>query len=143
MIQSFLPLHPDFHRNYVQELPNIFSIWYNMYIIKPMWLFCTVLSVKNMLPLLSHFAQKSPSPWKLPTSNYQADWLLLPLYWKVKVKVLQLCPTLCDPMDYRVHGILWARILKAIPFSIGGRWIILEVLFNPWVAFWKIKLCPA
>ena len=26
--------------------------------------------------------------------------------WKVKVKVAQLCPTLCDPMDYRVHGIL-------------------------------------
>ena len=71
MIQSFLPLHPDFHRNYVQELPNIFSIWYNMYINKPMWLFCTVLSVKNMLPLLSHLAQKS-SPWELPTSNYQA-----------------------------------------------------------------------
>ena len=28
-------------------------------------------SVKNMLPLLSHLAQKS-SPWELPTSNYQA-----------------------------------------------------------------------
>ena len=25
---------------------------------------------------------------------------------KVKVKVTQLCPTLCDPMDYIVHGIL-------------------------------------
>ena len=22
-----------------------------------------------------------------------------------KVKVAQLCPTLCDPMDYTVHGI--------------------------------------
>ena len=29
-----------------------------------------------------------------------------------KVKVAQSCPTLCDPMDYRVHGILQARILK-------------------------------
>ena len=28
-------------------------------------------------------------------------------YWtKVKVKVAQLCPTLCNPMDYIVHGIL-------------------------------------
>ena len=37
----------------------------------------------------------------------------------VKVKVTQLCPTLCDPMDYTVHGILQARILEwvAIPFS--------------------------
>ena len=30
---------------------------------------------------------------------------------KVKVKVAQLCPTLCDSMDYTVHGILQARIL--------------------------------
>ena len=30
----------------------------------------------------------------------------------VKVKVVQLCLTLCDPMDYTVHGILQARILE-------------------------------
>ena len=37
------------------------------------------------------------------------------------MKVTQSCPTLCDPMDYRVHGILQARILEwvAIPFSRG------------------------
>ena len=29
-----------------------------------------------------------------------------------KVKVAQLCPTLCDPMDYTVHEILQARILE-------------------------------
>ena len=36
-----------------------------------------------------------------------------------RVKVTQLCPILCDPMDYLVHGILQARILKwvAVPFS--------------------------
>ena len=36
-----------------------------------------------------------------------------------EVKVTQSCPTLCDPMDYIVHGILQARILEwvAIPFS--------------------------
>ena len=36
----------------------------------------------------------------------------------VKVKFTQSCPTLCDPMDYTVHGILQARILEwvAIPF---------------------------
>ena len=40
---------------------------------------------------------------------------------KVKVKVAQLCLTLCDPMDYIVHGILQARILEwvAIPFFRG------------------------
>ena len=34
----------------------------------------------------------------------------------VKVKVVQLCPTLGDPMDYTVHGILHARILVWVPF---------------------------
>ena len=35
------------------------------------------------------------------------------------VKVAQSCLTLCDPVDYRVHGILQARILDwvAFPFS--------------------------
>ena len=31
---------------------------------------------------------------------------------EVKVKVTQSCPTLCDPMDYTIHGILQARILE-------------------------------
>ena len=41
---------------------------------------------------------------------------------KVKVKVTQSCSTLCDPMDYTVHGILQARILEwvAFPFSRGS-----------------------
>ena len=41
---------------------------------------------------------------------------------RLKVKVAQWCPTLCDPMDYTVHGILQARILEwvAFPFSRGS-----------------------
>jgi len=37
------------------------------------------------------------------------------------VKVAQLCPTLCNPVDFTVHGILQARILEwvAFPFSRG------------------------
>ena len=40
----------------------------------------------------------------------------------LKVKVVQSCPTLCDPMDYIVHGILQARILEWVtfPFSRGS-----------------------
>ena len=36
-----------------------------------------------------------------------------------EVKVTQLYTTLCNPIDYTVHGILQARILEwlAIPFS--------------------------
>ena len=38
------------------------------------------------------------------------------------VKVAQLCPTVCDSMDYTVHGFLQARILEwvAYPFSRGS-----------------------
>ena len=35
---------------------------------------------------------------------------------EVKVKVAQSCPTLCNPMDYTVHGILQARILEWVAF---------------------------
>ena len=39
----------------------------------------------------------------------------------VKVKVAQLCSTLCDPMDSIVRGIFQARILESVtfPFSRG------------------------
>ena len=33
-----------------------------------------------------------------------------------EVKVAQLSPTLCDPMDYTVHGILQTRILEWVTF---------------------------
>ena len=44
--------------------------------------------------------------------------------WKWKVKVTRLCLTLCNPMDYTVHGIVQARILEgvAVPFSSGSSW---------------------
>ena len=39
-----------------------------------------------------------------------------------EVNVTLLCLTLCDPMDYTVHGILQARTLEwvAFPFSMGS-----------------------
>ena len=40
----------------------------------------------------------------------------------VKVKVAQSCPTLCDRMDYTVHGVLQAKLLEwfAMPSSRGS-----------------------
>ena len=40
----------------------------------------------------------------------------------VMVKIAQSCPTLCNPVDYTIHGILQARILEwvAFPFSRGS-----------------------
>ena len=39
----------------------------------------------------------------------------------MKVKVSQLCLTLCDPMDYTDQGILQARILEWVAFPFSGR----------------------
>ena len=38
------------------------------------------------------------------------------MLWRKKVKVAQSCPTLCNPMDYTVHGILQARILEWVAY---------------------------
>ena len=56
---------------------------------------------------------------------------------KVKVKEAQPCPTLFDPMDYTVHGILQARILSLLQgiFPTQGsnpglshcRWILYQL----------------
>ena len=44
------------------------------------------------------------------------------LLYKVKVKVTQSCPTLCDSMDQTVHGILQYSNtgVVAFPFSRGS-----------------------
>ena len=48
-------------------------------------------------------------------------WLQGPVKVKVQMKVTQSCPTLCNPVDYTVHGIHQARILEWVdfPFSRG------------------------
>ena len=38
----------------------------------------------------------------------------------MKAKVAQLCPSLCNPMDYIVHGIFQARILEWVAFPFSG-----------------------
>ena len=69
--------------------------------------------------------------------SYIGRWIFYHcIIWKaltlqiMKVKVTQLCPTPCNPMDYTVHGILQARILEwvAFPFSKG---IFLTQGLNP------------
>ena len=68
-------------------------------------------------------AHSSSLPWRQNWRILTFFFSPLPqFYWEVKVKVAQLCPTLCDPIDYTVHGILPARILEwaAVPFSTGS-----------------------
>ena len=49
-------------------------------------------------------------------------WISLAFFGLWKVKVAQSCLTLCNAMDYTVHGIPQARILEwvAFPFSRGS-----------------------
>ena len=49
---------------------------------------------------------------------------------KVKVKVAQSCPTLCDPVDHAVHGILQARIPDWVVFLFCKRKGFAEFWFN-------------
>ena len=55
--------------------------------------------------------------WKVVFGNYREI-----IRDTMKVKVTQSWLTLCHPMNYRVHGILQARILEwiAFPFSRGS-----------------------
>ena len=63
------------------------------------------------------------------------------------MKVVQSCPTLWDPMDYTVHGILQARILEwvAFPFSRGfsqpGDQTQVSCIAGRFFTSWTIKTC--
>ena len=62
-----------------------------------------------------------------------------------EVKVAQSCPTLCNPMDYTVHGILQARILEwvAFPFSKGSSqtrdWTQVSCIAGRFFTSWAIR----
>ena len=62
-------------------------------------------------------------------------------------KSLQLCPTLCDPIDgsppgSSVPGILQARTLEwvAISFSSAWKWSCAQLLVTPWPAAYQAPL---
>ena len=61
----------------------------------------------------------NPSSFLLVKQGIFTNSEVFMLLMKVKVKVTQSCPTLCDPMDYTVHGILQARILEWVAFSFS------------------------
>ena len=63
----------------------------------------------------------------------------------MKVKVAQSCLTLCNPLDYTVHGILQARILEwvAVPFSRGFSqhrdWTQVSHISDRFLAIWATR----
>ena len=67
---------------------------------------------EGQLCLLSPLSQHTHTHIQACMHTRECEW----------VKVTQLCLTLCDPVDYTVHGILQARILEWVtfPFSRGS-----------------------
>ena len=73
------------------------------------------------------------------------------MYAAATAKSLQLCPTLCNPMDcslpgFPIHGILQARTLEcvAISFSSAWKWKVkvkslsrVRLLATPWTAAYQ------
>ena len=55
----------------------------------------------------------------LSSSSPGPCWAGSLLKWS-EVKVAQSCLTLCDSMDYTVHGVLQARILEWVAFPFSG-----------------------
>ena len=59
---------------------------------------------------------------KLNTNRKRMSQIILQMNNEnVKVKITQLGPTVCNPMDYTVHGILLARILEWVASSLLQR----------------------
>ena len=70
-----------------------------------------------------HLLSIPPEPWQILSRYSQIiQESLCSIMFRMKVKVAQSCLTLCDLMNYTVHGILQARILEwvAFPFSRGS-----------------------
>ena len=92
------------------------------FLLKLLWCYCRVCVCVRVS------AQLCPTLWDLMDCRPSVSSGKLCMqftrqeYWKVKVKVTLACPTLCNPMDYTVYGILQARILEwvAFPFSRGS-----------------------
>ena len=76
--------------------------------------------------LMKKGMEENPSLCSLCLGYWHWNKEILREYWycdlSVKMKVTQLYPTLCNPMDYTVHGILQATVPEwvAIPFSRGS-----------------------
>ena len=104
LLPFFLPLLPAFFSSFLHSFP----------------LFHLLFIFKTIGIVIATGLVTVTRPFKWTESSYLYSCFEFSL--KVKVKVAQLCPTLCDPIAYTVLGILQARILEwvAFPFSRGS-----------------------
>ena len=89
--------------------------------------------------------------WARPTHIMEGSWLveIHRFRWYICAKSLQLCLTLCDPMNWSpsgssVHGILQARILGwvAMPSSRGSSLPRDQTCIYPALAAGSLPLTP-
>ena len=102
----------------------------------------TIFTVIQLSPLiLYHFLIRfKRDPFSPPLLSLTITNLLF-----VSMTVTLSCPTLCDPMDYTVYGILYTRILGwvAFPFSRGssqpGNWTQVSHIAGRFVTNWATR----
>ena len=94
------------------------------YVYYHVWGFCSHCVCSKLLPSTTQVPVEAGLRFEPVRADHGAHTITtaLQLVGQAKMKVAQSCLTLCSPMDYAVHGILQARILKwvAFPFSRGS-----------------------
>ena len=99
------------------------------------WLFCMCISISLRATCGNYYS--FPVKMSAPLSKNQLN--------TDEVKVAQLCPTFCDPMDYMVHGILQARILEWVAFPFSRRssqprdWIQVSCIAGGFFTSWATR----
>ena len=85
--------------------------------------------------------------YHLPWTVYRVNVFKPFLFLSKKVRVHS-CPTLCDPMDYTLHGILQARILEWVAFPIRRgyfwprSWTGVSSIAGGFFTNWAIRKTP-
>ena len=112
-------------------------------------LFCFSAVWPEVSPLTTHFLLSELGVWNVTVCVHSVSWAQPTA---AAAKLLQLCPTLCDPIDGSppgspVPGILQARTLElvAISFSNAWKWKVKEkslsgawLLATPWTAAYQV-----
>ena len=127
-----------------REKVTLLHCWWECELVQPLWRAVLRVLIKlkielPTIPLLGMYPEKNmiqkdartpvfiavlftiTKTWKPPECPLTYEWIKK---IRLRVKVTQSCPTLCDSMDYS-HGILQARTLEwaAFPFSRGSSYI--------------------
>ena len=82
-------------------------------------------------------------PWgEIPQSICIPPQILRDYWEPERMKVTQLCPTLCDPVDCTVHGILQARILEWVAFPSSSQprdWTQVSCIASRFFTSWATR----